>query len=508
MPERDGSLRSSVPSCRSEWRVGNVLVVHLLCACIGWGEVVAEVPDPREVSQRPNAVLVLADDLGWGDVGFNGSKTVKTPHLDAMAAASLRFRRFYSAAPVCSPTRASALTGRHPFRCGIYTANSGHLPEEEVTLAELLQEKGWRTGHFGKWHLGTLTTRLKDANRGGPGRTEHYAIPSAHGFDEWFSTESKVPTWSPMQRPESFRAEESLRYGWLPRSAGQATRSYGTRYWDGPEQSVESGLDGGNARLITDRALAFIRGAVAEERPFLAVVWYHTPHLPLVVGERYRRLYAERSLREQLYYGAISALDEQIGRLRFELRRLGVAPRTLIWFASDNGPEVRTPGSAGLFRGRKRSLWEGGVRVPCLLEWPDAIAAGRVTDEPAVTSDWLPTIADCFGVDLAALPTPRDGVSLRRLLNGESWTRPAPIAFWSRSTATLSGARYKLVVHGQGRGPERGREVRVELYDLIEDAGETTDLSSRLPEVVERSRGLLERWQTSCEQSAEGADYR
>ncbi|MHC4499432.1 MAG: sulfatase-like hydrolase/transferase, partial [Planctomycetota bacterium] len=151
--------------------------------------------------KRPNVVLVMTDDQGWGDVGYNGHPVLKTPNLDQMAEEGIRFERFYSGAPVCSPTRGSCLTGRHPFRYGIYHANVGHMKKDEITLAEVLKMQGCATGHFGKWHLGTLTKTVKESNRGGKRGAAHYSPPWENGFDECFSTEAKVPTWDPMVRP-------------------------------------------------------------------------------------------------------------------------------------------------------------------------------------------------------------------------------------------------------------------------------------------------------------------
>ena len=138
-------------------------------------------------AEEPNIVLIMCDDLGWGDVGFNGNKVIRTPHLDAMAKGGMKFNRFYAAAPVCSPTRGSCITGRHPFRYGIPFANSGHMKPEELTLAELLKKQGYTTGHFGKWHLGTLTKTVKDANRGGPRGAKNYSPPQVNGFDACFT---------------------------------------------------------------------------------------------------------------------------------------------------------------------------------------------------------------------------------------------------------------------------------------------------------------------------------
>lgn len=444
---------------------------------------------------RPNVVLVLADDLGWGDVGYQGAEIARTPHLDALAADGLRFTRFYAAAPVCSPTRGSALTGRHPSRYGIPHANRGHLPEDETTLAEALHDRGYATGHFGKWHLGTLTREVRDSNRGGPRGREHYTLPTHHGFEVYLSTEAKVPTFDPLLAPEEFGDGESLRFGWLPAGADEPTRPYGTRYWDGVESPVTEGLRGDDSRILVDRALRFIEGAVEEDRPFLAVVWLHAPHLPVVAGERHRALYPDRPLREQLYFGCISALDEQVGRLRRRLRELGVARDTMLWFASDNGPERRTPGSAGPYRGRKRSLYEGGVRVPGLLEWPARIPEARRTGVPCVTSDYLPTVLDVLDIPREEWPEPLDGVSLLPLIEEDAQRRPRPIGFRHRNKLAWSGNRYKLVLHGGGRA---------ELYDLVEDPGETTDIAPENTGRVRSLRAELDAWRRSCEASAAG----
>ncbi len=192
-----------------------------------------------EAADKPNIILIMVDDLGWGDVGFNkwpqpdgkggvqvtGNKIILTPHLDAMAKAGLKFNRFYAAPPVCSPTRGSCVTGRHPYRYGIPFANSGHMKPEELTLAELLKNQGYTTGHFGKWHVGTLTKTVKDANRGGPRGVKHFSPPQANGFDVCFSTESKVPTWDPLLRPKGNNSNK----WWDAVSAAGEVKPYGAR---------------------------------------------------------------------------------------------------------------------------------------------------------------------------------------------------------------------------------------------------------------------------------------
>jgi len=212
-------------------------------------------------ANKPNIILCMADDMGWGDPGFNGNSIIKTPNLDAMAEAGLKFTRFYSGAPVCSPTRGSCLTGRHPYRYGIFGANSGHMLKEEITLAEALVTQGYTTGHFGKWHLGTLTTTEKDSNRGGPKGAQHYSPPWENGFDVCFSTEAKVPTWNPMISPGS-------------------DKPYGTYYWNQDGTKVTENLEGDDSRVIMDRAVPFIRNAADKSKPFFtaALLWmYYRP---------------------------------------------------------------------------------------------------------------------------------------------------------------------------------------------------------------------------------------
>ena len=447
----------------------------------------------------PNVILVMCDDLGWGDVGFNGSKVCRTPHLDEMAKHSLKFNRFYAAAPVCSPTRGSALTGRHPYRYGIPYANTGQMKKQEMTLAEALKSQGYTTGHFGKWHLGTLTTKIKDANRGKPGDSRHFSPPWKNGFDVCFSTESKVPTWNPLSVPKEFQRGESRRYGWVPVADQSKAKHYGTHYWSGQDTWVTDNVEGDDSRVVMDRAVPFIKAATNEKKPFLAVIWFHTPHLPVVAGKKFRDMYADRSLKEQLYYGCITAMDEQVGRLRKTLRSLGIADNTLLCFASDNGPESGTPGSAGHLRGRKRSLYEGGVRVPGLIEWPARISKPRTTDVPAVTSDYFPTVLDILGFRMKGQPEPIDGVSLLPLIEDKMTERPRPIGFESRGARTLSDNRYKLVFNGKGKS--------VELYDLVADPSESKNIAREHADIVDRMTKTLDAWQASCAASAKGEDY-
>lgn len=464
-----------------------------------------------EPNQHPNVVLLMSDDQGWGDTGFNGHPKLKTPHLDDMAKSGLRFDRFY-APTVCSPTRGSCLTGRHPYRYGIFNANVGHLPAHEITLAEILKQEGYVTGHFGKWHVGTLTKTEPDANRGGPKGAAHYSPPWENGFDVCFSTESKVPTWDPGIKPRD--AKDGGPW-WDPVTNETEAVEYGTAYWSNG-QKVTEGLRGDDSKIVMDRALPFIQEAVKEGKPFCALIWFHAPHLPVVAGPEYTQLYADCEPYERHYYGCITAMDEQIGRLRTALREMKVADNTLVWFCSDNGPEGRegqAPGSNGGLRGRKRDLWEGGIRVPAILEWPATIKAPRVVTVPCVTSDILPTVLNYLRLPLPVV-APRDGTSLRSIIEDAEAIRSKGIGFELGNMAAWIDGPHKLVARlknepAQDKTGERPFKsiADVQLFDVEADAKEENDLSAAQPEMTKAMREALERWRRSCRQSQDGRDY-
>lgn len=448
-------------------------------------------------AERPNIILMMADDLGWGDAGFNGNSQISTPNMDKLAGQGMVFKRFYSASPVCSPTRASCLTGRNPYRMGIPTANSGHLPKSETTLAEILREEGYATGHFGKWHLGTFTSKLRDANRGKPGNVSHISIPTDHGFDEFFSTESKVPTWDPMIRPASFDTAqgEGLRYGWTAPVRETDSLLYGTRYWMAEEEPVFDNVQGDDSRVIMDRAINFIERSIGNSTPFFSVIWFHAPHLPVVVPEEYKSRFSNESNPVQLYYGSISALDEQIGRLWNTLKLNNADSNTIIFFCSDNGPENRTPGSAGSFRGRKRDLYEGGIRVPAFVVWADKIEAGTNTDFPAFTTDYLPTIVDLLDLSYSDPSHVLDGISLDKAIFSNEPIREKPMGFLYPGKMSWVSHQYKLISKDKG--------VSFELYDILEDPQEKNNIFESSPVIRERLRSEFDQWLESVEKDKE-----
>lgn len=444
----------------------------------------------KKIAYKPNFILIMADDHGWGDTGYNGNDTIITPNLDKMAAEGIRFNRFYAGAPVCSPTRGSCITGRHPYRYGIYYANVGRMQKNEITLAEILKTQGYRTGHFGKWHLGTLTNSVIDANRGGRD-TSHYAPPWDHGFDVCFSTESKVPTWDPMISPENTAGDIGSR------TPGE---HFGTYYWTGPGERAGDNLRGDDSKIITDRAIPFIKKAANDHIPFLSVIWFHTPHLPVVAGEDYRRLYRDYSEDIQHYYGCITAMDEQIGRLRRVLKELGIEENTVVFYCSDNGPEGairqgRTQGSTGGLRGRKRSLYEGGVRVPGLMLWPASFKEAMETDAVFSTSDYFPTVLDILDIDIRN-EVLLDGISMIPLLKGEVKQRPAPLGFQSKNQLAWMERDFKIYSGDSG--------LSFALYNIAVDPGETHDISTEFPARKKKMMNELRLWKQSCKESDTG----
>lgn len=447
----------------------------------------------------PNVILIMTDDQGWYDAGFNGNAEVKTPWMDSLASAGIVFDRFYSASAVCSPTRASVLTGRNPLRLNIPYANTGHMKSEEITIPEILKKEGYSTGHFGKWHLGTLTKSHLDANRGGRAEfIDEYSIPAQHGYDISFCTESKVPTFDPMIYPVSFIEGESKNYGWRAMENYDSAISYGTAYWAEANQRDTSNVRGDDSRIIMDRVIPFIENSLQEDQPFFTTIWFHTPHLPVVSDSIHRSFYSQMELTKQIYYGTITAMDEQIGRLWRMLEKYGIQEETIIFFCSDNGPENLTPGSTGFFRERKRSLYEGGVRVPAFVIWKENLEGGRRVDFPAVTSDYMPTILDILGIEYPD-KRPMDGISILGALKGAEKERMDPIGFICEPQLSWVTNQYKLI------GDQE--ESNFELYDLLIDPSEQKNIIEVYPEIAEKMEAELFTWLNSVEKSQKGMDY-
>lgn len=479
---------------------------------------------PAQTDERPNFILLMGDDHGWEETGYNGHPDLHTPVLDEMAASGLRLDRFYAAAAVCSPTRGSVLTGRHPNRYGTFGANFSLRPEE-ISIAHILGEAGYARAHFGKWHLGPV-------KKGSP------TNPGAMGFEEWLSHDN----FFEMNPPLSHNG--------------------------GPPRVFE----GEGSEILVAEALRFIQQAGQNGRPFLVVIWFASPHEPYDALEQDLTLYDEvpgkygerpvtltsmetgrpvqrlrgEVLRER--YAEITAMDRAIGQLRKSLAEMGLRENTLLWYCGDNGTPTEGVAVSPL-RSHKGSIYDGGVRVPAIIEWPAGVPEPRLSDVVSVTSDILPTLCDLAEQPLPDRPL--DGISLKPLIDGAMTERSRPIAFWNFDTSridpqqwkpyidpelqagttplvklmngiatrnfrnyrhpgvsnldfggsrALVNNRYKVVVDGDVNGQE--------LFDLQSDPGEKHNLIDIHTDTADAMMQELRSWQESVLNSLTGADYR
>ncbi len=405
---------------------------------------------------QPNIVLVMADDQGWGQTGYNKHPVLKTPNLDAMAANGLRFNRFYAAGPVCSPTRASVLTGRTHNRTGV-KSHGFALHRQERTIAQALKDAGYATGHFGKWHLNGVR---------GPGvpvlmSDPHH--PGHFGFEHWLTVTNYFDMNPLMSRMGKFEA-----------------------------------FEGDSSDVIVGEALKFITAAAKDGRPSFTVIWYGSPHSPFIASEVDQ--VAGEDKRSANHHGEIVAIDRSVGTLRAALKRLGIHDNTLVWYCSDNGGLAGVGhDSVGGLRGKKGDVWEGGIRVPGIIEWPAKIKP-RVTDYPASTMDIFPTVVDLLGLPKSAMLDVVDGMSLEPLLAKEVGRRTKPIPFYFTRRAALIDNDLKIVCERIDKGPYR-------LFDLKADPKESNDLSATRTEDAKRMRAALDAMVASVDRSLIGADY-
>ncbi|MCC6590073.1 MAG: sulfatase [Bryobacterales bacterium] len=423
-----------------------------------------------------NFVFLLADDLGWSDLSCYGADLHETPNLDAFARSAVRFTNAYAAAPVCSPTRASFLTGKYPARLQMTTWHEAAqtppldkpvippkvrdaLPLEEVTIAELLRRRGYATGHVGKWHLGTAT---------------HY--PEAQGYD----VNVGGTLWG---APQTY---------WYPYT--------GSRRYGGEFRYVPGLRNGRPGEYLTDRltdeALEFVKAV--SNRPFYLNLWFHTPHTPIEGKPAYVAQFKEK-LRPGLhhtnagYAAMVKSLDENVGRVLRYLDESGLADRTVVVFASDNG------GSVGNFDGQrnttnfplrsgKGSLYEGGLRVPFMMRWPGLSRAGATCEEPIVSNDLHATV---LGADL------HDGLNLQPLLRDQVARLAREELYFhyphyyetTTPVSAIRTRRWKLL--------EYLEDNRLELYDLPADPAESNNVAASRPEIANDLRERLHKWRVS-----------
>ncbi|MCD6339366.1 MAG: sulfatase [Verrucomicrobia bacterium] len=458
---------------------GRILLSAATALCVWGGAASAGQPAPggAALPEKPNFIVLFADDLGYGDLGCYGHPTIRTPNLDRMAAEGMRFTQFYAAASVCTPSRAGLITGRYPIRSGmcssrrrvIFPDSKGGLPDSETTIAEVLKKAGYRTACVGKWHLGHLPRYL----------------PTRHGFDYYFG----LPYSNDMDRDPK-----------APRGRAAFLRPK-SEYWRVPLMRNETILRRGPdqsqlTRRYTEEALRFIREN--RERPFFLYLPYTFPHVPLFASDRFLG-----KSRRGLYGDAVEELDWSVGQILDELRKLGLARKTLVFFSSDNGPwlvQLEQGGSAGLLSGGKGSTWEGGMREPGIAWWPGVIRPGSVCREVACTMDFLPTFARLAG---GRAPQDRllDGRDIAPLLLGRKLSSPR-VFFYYRG-AKLFAARkgaFKLHLFTQ-RGYGQPRPERHEpplLFNLDQDPSEKYNVAARYPDVaadilreIERHRATI-----------------
>ncbi len=447
-------------------------------------------------SEKPNIILVMADDQGYGDVGFNGHPFVKTPNLDAMAKRSVVFDRFYAAAPVCSPTRASVMTGRNPMRVNV--PNHGHyMRPHEHTLGELMKESGYVTGHFGKWHIGSV-------------QPDSPTSPGQVGFDEW---------------------ESALNF-------------YDIDPYFAKNGKYVQKLGQGSV-ISMDSTIEFIKKHKDGDKPMFAMMWFPSPHDPHkevpVDFPGAKDLYSDQKhLRG--YFLEITLLDQQVGKLRKALQELELADNTIVWYCSDNGGlDVRSSGG----RAKKGSIYEGGLRVPSLVEWPAKWKAQKLT-LPATTSDIYPTLRSIVGAKPSAMAL--DGIDLLPAIEGKKITRSG-LGFWHGyigGQSTWSDRIIKQLMEAQQAGektplPERllknvnsfptlrkgdynghaawnqwpwklhriqkGEKVVTELYHLADDPMENNNVAEQKPDLTAKMLSELEAWQGQVFDSWMGKDY-
>lgn len=411
---------------------------------------------PILAEERPHIILVMTDDQGWGQIGYQNHPHLKTPNLDAMAANGLRFNYFYAGASNCSPTRATVLTGRSNDRTGVF--NHGYpLRLQEKTVAQALRDNGYATAHFGKWHLNGLR------GPGVPILKEDSHHPGAFGFDTWFSV-SNFFDYDPL----------ISRQGTIERHRGDSSE------------------------IIVREALQFLQANQNSGKPFFIVIWYGSPHAPMIADKADRAPFQNLPEKHQHHLGELKAMDRSIGALRKGLRQLGIARNTLLWFNSDNGG---LPGygkeTVGHLRGNKSTMYEGGLRVPGIIEWPAVIQKPLTTSFRAGTVDIFPTIAEVAALPSSSMLQPQDGISLMPLLKGKISVRPRPLFFHHQNRGVVIDGDHKLVAQNKG----------FELYNLANDDQETRNLYKENDPVSRRLLKIYSDWKTSLNASREGKDY-
>ena len=412
---------------------------------------------------KPNIVVFLADDMGWGDSSTYGHPLIKTPNLDKLASQGVKFTQCYSACGVCSPSRSSILTGRTPYRNGVYRHLSGnheaHLRKSEITYPKLLKSIGYETCHVGKWHLNSKPQF----------NTTEYPQPGDHGYDYWMATHNNA-------EPSHENPRNFVRNG---NPVGELT--------------------GFSAPLVATEASHWLSEIRDSSKPFALSIWIHEPHSPIATDPQFSNLYNAHE--NSKYMGNITQLDHALGLVMEALEMEGVSENTLLIFTSDNGPVANFGGTTGGLRGGKRSDHEGGIRVPGIARWPAHIEPGTVSDVPVVGTDIFATVLDITGIPL---PTDRtiDGVSMVPAFSGKPVQRQVPL-FW-RTHVSPPSDRVALRI-GDWKLVGDETLTKFQLFEIQKDWKEEHDLAASMPEKTKAMRDrLFEVWKQI---EAEGPDH-
>ena len=425
----------------------------------------------RKAARKPNVVLIFTDDQGSIDVNCYGAKDLYTPNLDRLAAEGTRFTQFYVGAPVCSPSRAALMTGRYPQRAGVpgnVSSQAGHagMPTEQVTIAEMMKSAGYATGHVGKWHLGYTPQTM----------------PNGQGYDYSFGhmggcidNYSHFFYWQGPNRHDLWRN--------------------GTEVWHDGEFFGD---------LMVDECKKFIDGH--KNQPFFLYWAINMPHYPLQGKQKWRKKYEHLDAPRKMYAAFVSTMDEMVGEVVGHLDESGLRENTLIIWLSDHGHSVEQRtfgggGNSGDYRGHKFTLWEGGIRIPCIVSWPGRIPKNAVRKQVAVSIDWMPTIAEYCSVKLPDINI--DGKSIVPMIEEADAPSPHDILYWEtgRHWAVREG-NWKLVHNGPAT-EYKGRKIpQVEdfLSNMAEDVTETQNIAEEHPEKVKRLTALHNQWRKEVNQ--------
>lgn len=450
----------------------NLLIKTVVLTCLALG--IAQPLGCAATASKPNILLVLCDDLGYGDLACFGDKTLRTPNLDKFATEGLRLTSCYAAHGNCSPSRTALMTGRTPTRVGVRNwipeESPVHVPRGEISIATLLKRAGYATCHSGKWHMNGQFNQPTQPQ------------PNDHGFEHWFSTQN-------IALPNHHNPENFVRNG-------QPTGK----------------IEGYSAHLVVNEAVRWL-GARDAAKPFFLYVCFHEPHEPIATDPKYTKLYPSDDPSYSAHHGNITQMDDAFGRLMRALDERGLRENTFVFFTSDNGPAI-TPmhphGSAGPLRDKKGSLYEGGIRVPGILRWPGKTKPGSVSDEPVCGVDFLPTACAIAGIE-----PPRDrkldGASFLPVLDGKPVARSTPL-YWhfnrasSDAKVALRVGDWKILATLDKNLSLRSNDITEEderlfkeaelatfsLYNLRDDIAEKNDLAAKEPAKLAELKALLE----------------